>query len=190
MMMTQQLNQVPFALPRYGNAREKNAFFVQSAGPYLHPMRNHAYSVIERAGGVPVARDTRFYNVEFLVANGNHFMQIMKELGIAVTHMLPVSGGYKCYKNGNSQHSICFIQKRTEKVSGAITYTAVLPMRDNALELLVPVQETVQQQDPFFMPAPPAPVDSFLPTHHPAMPEHPSLTPGVQISMSDLPAGM
>ena len=154
MTTVNQTNQVtkfylPFALPKYGNAMQQNAYYVQSAGQYLAPMRSYALGVVENFGGVPVNTDTRPHNIEFKVVNGSHFMQIMREMGIAITHMLEVPGGFKCFKQANGP-SVCFIQKKTTRGTGHVEYTAVLAMRHVTHELFLgvfpPQQE--QQQEP------------------------------------------
>lgn len=198
-MTNQPLNfYLPFALPKYGNAMQKNAYFVQSAGEYLMPMRSYAYGVVEQFGGVVVAHNTRFHNVEFKVANGQHFMQIIKAMGINITHMTPVNGGYKCHKDGNMNVSTCFVQKKVTKGTGHIEYTAILALRHVARELFLAVFPPAPEQEKNE-----APKDNFMeealsmqePQHveHPEdfyMNPEPPASEEVVVSENDLPLGL
>lgn len=130
---------LPFALPKYGTATQQNQYFVQQAGQYLMPMRSFAYGIVEQNGGVVVSADTRPYNAEFKVVNGAHFMQIMRAMGINITHMTEVPGGYKCHKDGNLSTSVCFVQKKATRGTGHVEYKAVLAMRQVAHELFIGV---------------------------------------------------
>lgn len=138
---------LPFALPKYGTAMQQNQYFTEQAGAYLMPMRSFAYGIVEQQGGVVMAFNTRPYNVEFKVTNGQHFMAIMRAMGINITHMTEAPGGFKCHKDGNKLVSVCFVKKHVVRGTGAIEYTAVLAMRHVARELFLgafPVQQAPQ----------------------------------------------